>query len=536
MPTVSRAADLWRSLEPRAQITLAVCAVGVLFTAFTLYQLGQRPNWTTVASGMSAAEGADVAQALEGAGIRYELRDGGAIAVVEQGQETRARVQLAQKGLPNGGHVGYEIFDTKSFGATDFEQKVAYQRALEGEIARTIEGVDGVRSAEVQLVLPKSALFLDDGTQPTAAVLLEGGTGLERRAVAGIARLVSSSVEGLKPDEVTITDETGALLWPSAGATGGTDGAMTQLEAERAYASQVTAQLDALILSTLGPGKATARVSADLDLDKRQIDSVTYGQKPVPLQTQTDSEKLVGGQPSTGAGATGTDGATGTAGTGGVSGVAGNVPGLGATTGTAAGGTTTGGGSSNYTHDKDATSYGVDKRVESVTVAPGAVKRLSVALVVDKGVPEGDVKALQQSVASAAGIDPERGDIVTVARVAFADRPAAKPVAGSLLDGMGGPLGIARWAAIGIGSLVLLLLVRKGLKRREREPLSIEPTWLREVNEARPLAELEATMVDTPRVTDPAVHRRKQIDDQVEEIIRRQPETVAAQVNQWMKD
>lgn len=518
MSPVSRATDLWRSLEPRAQITLALCAVGVFATVYFLFQLGSRPDWTVVASGMSATEGGQVANSLEGAGIPYELREGGAVVAVEKGKETTARVTLAQDGLPNGGHVGYEIFDKKRLGATDFEQKVAYQRALEGEIGRTIEGVDGVRSASVQLVLPKQSLFLDEGSNASAAVLLDGGSTVGGAAIGGIARLVASSVEGLKPEDVTITDEGGSLLWPGELGGGGAGGASAQFEAERAYANQLTAQLDALIISTLGPGKASARVNADLDLDARQVESVTYGKTGVPLSSQKDVETLASGK--------------GTTTNGGEAGVASNVPGYSSRGGTTGATGATGG----YLHDTGTTEYGVDKKVESVTVAPGSVKRLSVALVVDKGVPESDVAALQQSLASAAGIDKKRGDVITVSKVAFAAPEETAPAAASMLAGMGGPLGIAKKAMIGIGAILLFLMIRKGLKRRETEGVALEPTWLREVTEARSLSELEATMIEAPKGQDPAGARTRQMGEQIEEIVRNQPEAIAAQVAQWMNE
>src|SRR3954451_17687847 len=245
MGSVARAAELWRSLELRAQIALAVSAIAVLGTGYFLFSLASKASYTVVASGLSATDGGDVANSLEGAGIAYRLSDGGATVSVSSSDATKARVKLAQDNLPSGGKEGFELFDKSSLGATDFEQKVKYQRAMEGEIGRTIESVDGVRSATVQLVLPKQSLFLDDGTKATAAVLLQSGGSLDAAAVAGIARLVSSSVEGLKTDDVTITDETGALLWPSSTSGGGTSA--SRLQAEQQYSNAVSAQIDSML-------------------------------------------------------------------------------------------------------------------------------------------------------------------------------------------------------------------------------------------------------------------------------------------------
>src|SRR5262245_47750791 len=395
MPSLARAAELWRSLELRAQVALVASAIAVLATGYFLFSLASKPSYTVVASGLSASEGGDVANSLESAGISYQLRDGGATVAVPSQDVTKARVQLAEDNLPNGGQPGFELFDSKSLGSTDFEQKVKYQRALEGEIARTIESVDGVRSAQVQLVLPKQSLFLDDGTSASAAVLLQSGGMLDGAAVSGIARLVSSSVEGLKTDDVTITDETGTLLWPTGASGAGTSA--SRLQAEQQYSNAVSAQINSMLTSTLGPNKAFARVHADLDLDQQTIESVTYGKRGTRLSNTTDVETL--------------DGKGGTAQTPATAGTTGNVG--------VAGATSTAGGRSKYSHRKGDTTFGVDKRVESKVVAPGAVQRLSIALVVDKRVPAAEVASLQKSVAALAGVDRKRGDTISVARVAF---------------------------------------------------------------------------------------------------------------------
>ncbi|MFN0154597.1 MAG: flagellar basal-body MS-ring/collar protein FliF, partial [Gaiella sp.] len=468
-----------------------------------------RPSWVTIASGMEASEGAQVAQTLEGAGVVYELRDGGTSVVVEKGAESRARVSLANEGLPRGGHVGFEIFDKKSLGATDFQQRVDYQRALEGEIARTIESVDGVQGAEVQLVLPEKSLFLDEGTKASAAVLVNGGTGLDGSAVGGIARLVSSSVEGLKTESVTITDETGNLLWPNGSGPGG-DSLTAQLEAEQRFSTQLSSQINALLASTLGAGKGQARVSADLDLDRKTVDAVTYGKTPIALNQRKDSETLA------------TEGSA----PNGPAGTAANTP--------TYAGNGAAGGKSQYEKTSDSTDFGVDKQVTTTVVAPGAVKRLNVALLVDKSVPAKTLEALQTSVAGMAGIDAKRGDTISVSQIEFA-KVEKEPVisAPGMLDQLGGPLGAARYVGVGLGTIIFLFVIRRGLKRREGEALGPEPTWLREITEAQSLGQLESSV---QRQLDPAVAKRDEFGNQVDEIVRRQPDQVAIQVKQWMNE
>lgn len=515
MPDAARFRDIWRGLEPRGQITLVVAALLVVVTAFTLFRIATRPSFTTLASGVQPAESGDMTEALDGAGIAYKLESGGTVIAVQKQDVDKARVTLATAGLPNGGHVGFELFDKKSLGATDFQQRVDYQRALEGEIARTIEQIDGVQGAEVQLVLPEESLFIDEGAKATAAVLLTSAS-LDAPMVRGIANLVSSSVKGLGSDRVTITDSAGSLLWPNGDSAGGGLTAGSKLQAEQLYSGQLAAQVNALLASTLGPGKAQARVNASLSLDQTEISRVTYGKKGVVLQAQVDEETL------------GTKGgATNKA----AAGVASNVPSY---AGTTAGSS---GGNSDYSKTSDSTTYGVDKTVEQTKIAPGAVKKLDVALLVDSSVPAAQLTALESAVASAVGLDKQRGDTLAVSQVAFAKPKAETPVSAGLPI-VGDPAALAKPVGLGLGALIFLFLMRRGLKRRETEGAAPEPTWLREIEAAMPLAQLEAGGGSSARrrELDPASERRDQTHTEVVDLANGQPEQVALQVAQWMKE
>jgi flagellar M-ring protein FliF len=504
---------LWSSLEPKSQLTIVGGALLVLVTVVFLFSLGGRTSYVTLASNLDPADAGEVTQALESAGIGYKLQDGGTAIAVESGAEARARVALAESGLPRGGHVGFELFDKGSLGATDFEQKVDYQRALEGEIGRTIEAIDGVRSARVQLVLPEESLFIDEGTKASASVLLDGGESLDASTVRGVAHLVASSVQGLEAAAVTITGADGVLLWPTDAAAGGPS-ATARLQAEQTYGSQLAAQLNSLLTSTLGPGKAQARVHAALKLDQTTIDKVTYARRGVPLKQSTKEETLD---------AEGTTAA-------GPAGAGSNIPSY---AGNAAGQ----GGSSEYRNRSDETEYGVDKTVESTVVTPGEVQKLDVALLVDKSVPPADVRAIEAAVRSTAGVDPERGDTLAVSRVTFAapeelDEPSgASPLAPITSD----PLGMLKYVGLGLAAAVFLFMMRRGIKRREGEAIAPEPTWLREIEAPTTLAELESGPVQPP-VLDEAARRQQALREQAEEIARNQPEQIAHQVTAWMKE
>jgi flagellar M-ring protein FliF len=322
--------------------------------------------------------------------------------------------------------------------------------------------------------------------------------------VRGIAQLVSSSVKQLKPANVSITDGSGQLLWPR-GENGAGGGGLSKQTAQTRYEAQLEAGLGALLTRTVGPGKAEVQVSADVIADEATKDELTYGDGS-PLKKTTESEKLKGG----------------TAGAGGASGTTGNIPSY--PQGAAAGAN----GGQNYDRKSDTTQFGVDKTVVRTKVAPGAVNKLNVALIVDKSVPKTEIPALETAVASAAGIDAARGDAISVSQIAFV-KPAKADAAG---PGGGGLMGYAKYAAGGLGLLAFLILSARHLRRREGETLMRQPQWLREIEAPTTLAELEQ-----PRKRSGLPERSEnQARDQIEELAERDPERVAQQIRTWMRD
>ncbi|MGH2970140.1 MAG: flagellar basal-body MS-ring/collar protein FliF [Solirubrobacteraceae bacterium] len=503
-------------LPARSKAVLAASALGVLLVAFFLLRLAGAPSYTLLTSGLDPAQTGKITAALDEQGIGYELRSNGTALAVDKAQTAKARVALAGEGVSvgaGGSDEGWKLFDDQKLGASEMQQRVTYQRALEGEVATTINGVSGVSGAQVQLVLPEDDLFADTATPATAAVMLGNPADtLESGAVQGIAQLVSSSVKGLKTDNVTITDSSGQLLWPQGDGAGGGGGAAggSKQAAEARFDRAMEANLNAMLAGTLGPDKARVQVNADLNVDQTTRDELTYAKRGVPLKTKTESEKLRGGSARAG----------GTAGSGA------NIPSY------SAGGGAGGGASSNYQRTTKDVEMAVDKRVSKTVVAPGAVTKLNVALLVDRSVPADVVASLEQSVAAAAGVDAERGDpAITVTQMPF-----AKPVvekAGPVPASMLGPI---KWAGLGLATLLFLFFTRRALKKREGEAVAA-PSWLTEVEEPVALADLEQrtrelgapTITLPPRVPDTSLR-------QLDQLMDREPERVAAQVKQWMSE
>src|SRR4051794_6376601 len=503
------------NMTPRGRLMAAGSILGVIVIAFLMMRMASAPSYSTVMAGVDPAQTGKITAALDAKGVKYEIQNNGTAIAVDKSQISDARIALAEKGLPQSTQPGMELFDKQKLGASDFQQQVTYQRALEGQLAQTIGQIDGVGGATVQLVLPQDQLFQDQQSAAKAAVLLSGqATSLNPGAVRGIAQLVSGSVKGLALNNVSITDSTGQLLWPNSagGATDGQMAATTKQAAEARYAQGEEANINAMLAQTLGPGKAQVQVNADLNMDQATSDTLVYGKKGVPLQSQKENETLAGG----GAGGGGTAGTPSN-----------TVPSYAGAAG---------GAGSNYKHTNGQTTWGVDKKVTHTKVAPGAVNRQSVAVMVDSSVPKAQLAAIQQAVQNAAGINTARGDKVSVSQVAFAKppAPAKTPITTSAL-------GIAKYVLAGLGLLAFLFFVTRPLRRREAETLMGEPVWLREIEAPTTIAELEAgggyrlgpgeaaAGGRTSRESNP-------IRGELEEMIDSEPERVAQQVRAWMNE
>lgn len=515
MPTsINSLRDSWRNIEPRGQLTLVISFLLIAVTGYFLWSYATKPSYTAAQTNLNPADTSRVTQALASAGITYKVVNGGTEVDVLSSQQSDAQVALASKGVGPGNHASLSDMSSLGLGATDFQQRVAFQRGLEGDIATQVEGIDGITAAQVQLVLPQDTLFQDQASAARASVLLTDNGALTASTVAGIAHMVSSSVQGLDPNDVTITDNLGQLLWPAGGAgAGGAVGATAKIAQQQSYDAQVAADINAMLARTLGPNKAEARVNAQLDLNQVTNDSVTYDGTSVPLVVQKDDEKLNGSG----------GGASGVAGTGG------NIPPIYQNGAGAAGGA-----GSNYTHQSGTTTYGANKTISHETVAPGAIQQQSVALLFDSSVKPPAITAIKNTVAGMVGLDPSRGDQITTASVPFTKVPDA---AAASQGPLGVPLSImdiVKYVVGGIGSAIFLFLVRKNLKRREGDARHPEPTWLREISGHTPIAALEPGMSD--RVPPELIQHRQTVQRAAEEIVHKQPEHVAMQVQQWMNE
>src|SRR3954465_8611837 len=237
---------LLANTTPKGKAVMAASVIGVMVLMIVMFKVASAPSYTTMLTGLDPAETGKITSALDASGVGYEIKNNGTALSVVKGQVAQARIALAEKGLPGKGQPGFELFDKQKLGASDFQQKVTYQRALEGQIASTIGQVQGVSGAQVSLVLPEDQLFSEDQSPATAAVLLNGpSSNLDPSAVRGIASLVSSSVKGLKPQNVSITASSGQLVWPTSEASAANGGVANKLTTQSRFNTSLQGSLDA---------------------------------------------------------------------------------------------------------------------------------------------------------------------------------------------------------------------------------------------------------------------------------------------------
>ncbi len=358
-------------------------------------------------SNLDLKEAGSITAALDQAGVKYEVKGDGSSILVPRDEVASTRLMLSGKGLPTSGSVGYEIFDeSNALGQTDFVQQLNQQRALEGELARTIRSLEGVTSVRVHLVLPKRALFEEEAEPPSASVTIGvGGREPSREQVRAIQNLVASAVPNLKPDRVTIVDQHAKTLSAEGGADVASDSRKS--EAEQRIAKTVRA----LVEGVVGPGKARVNVTADLDLARVTVQQETFDPDGQVIRSeQTVEESANETQPD------GLGGAT----------VAANIPGG---QGDLAGGAT----GSNSGRTESTTNYEISKTVRTEVQEPGQMKRLSVAVAVDGVTAPGangepgaytprsaeEMQRIEQLVRTAVGFNADRGDQVTVVNVRF---------------------------------------------------------------------------------------------------------------------
>lgn len=407
---------------------VALAAVVALIVGAVMWS--RTPDYRVLFSNLSERDAGSVITTLQQMNVSYKTEAGGTI-MVPSDKVYDLRFKLASQGLPKGDAVGFELMDSPKLGMTQFQEQVTYQRALEGELSRTIEAIDTVSSARVHLAIPKPSVFIRDQQKPSASVLVDlyAGRSLDRAQVSAIVHLVASSVPELDPKNVTVVDQAGNLLTSGGDLSTAQGLSSTQLDYLRDVEGYYARRIESIITPIVGPGNVKAEVQADLDFSEDESTSESYKPNPTPETQSIRSQQIM----------VDTSGGGGQA--GGVVGALSNQPpgpasapqnapagaNAGATPGTA-GAAAQGGGSGRR---NSVVNYELDKTIRHVREAVGRIKRLSVAVVVNYRSPDPTsqpgplspqlLEQVNNLVKDAVGFNQARGDTVNVVNAAFSE-------------------------------------------------------------------------------------------------------------------
>jgi flagellar M-ring protein FliF len=285
----------FRSLGASRIIAMGAVTIALIgFFAFLIMRV-TAPQMTTLFTDLTPEDSAAIMKDLERQSIPYEMRNEGAVLMVPKERVNRLRMKLAESGLPKGGGVGYEIFDkSDALGATSFIQNINHLRALEGELSRTIRALDRVQSARVHLVLPERPLFSREKAEPSASIVLKVRGSLDPAQVRAIRHLAASAVNGLKPQRVSIVDETGRLLADGNGDQ--TPGGVSADERKVSFEKRMRDQVESIVTSVVGPGRARVQLTADFDFNRITQTSDRFDpESRVVRSSQTREEIMAAG-------------------------------------------------------------------------------------------------------------------------------------------------------------------------------------------------------------------------------------------------
>ena len=410
---LSQVSDRFVALSQGQKVAAVVLATVTIGSILAMSFWIKTPDLQLLYANLSEQDASAIVDNLKSQNIPYELSNQGKTIRVPANQVHEIRLKMASEGLPEGSDVGLEIFDKTSLGMTDFIQKLNFQRALQGELSRTIKTLDAVDHARVHLVIPKQTLFIREKPKGKASVTIKtkAGKTLNEKQVQGIVHLVSSSVEGITADNVAVVDVKGNLLSGSQETNAGAARSSSNYQHKRRVEQELEKNILAMLEDALGQGMIIARVTADLDFEKNdQTEEIYDPDSAVVRSSQTASESVVGATP-----------------TGGIIGAQAQLP-----AGQNEGGTGTSGQPSKRDKNNQVQNFEINKITRVVSKPTGTIKKLSVAVMINGVIAENDageeeyqprtqedVDKYTQIVQSAVGYNQERGDQIKVENIQF---------------------------------------------------------------------------------------------------------------------
>jgi flagellar M-ring protein FliF len=526
---------------------LGVVLAGLL--ALTWLYVGRGQNYQVLFSNLSAEDAAAVTQHLKDDKVPYRLSADGKTVYVPDANVSDERVAIAGSGLIKGGSTGYELFDRTNFGMTEFQEKLDKTRAVEGELERTIDGLDPVESSRVNIATPDQSLYSSTQEPTTASIAIKTkpGQALDAGEVKGITMLVANAVDGLKPENVTIVNQDGQILLPGPGGETGDNSAQAsadalkltqeQLLAKERYESALQQSIQSMLDDTLGKHRAVARVSTKMNFDANSTDSKVYAPQGTVLSNQSERESYVGTQP--------------------VRNPAQGIPGTTSNIGTYQAQAQQANG--RYNRSKTTTNYDISEQNIKHIDAPGKVLQTSVAVLVDSnaqaanapGVPAlanaqqyqltpANVQQIRNVVIAAGDLNVAQGDQVSVEAIPF--NPSVENVnAPSAVTTT--ILGIPLWALIAVGGVALLAglgLVLARSRRGKFVPSAELPSFDTSLAEELPPFEEHPILEGAPGIAAPirsaADLTREQMIEYVTTVAQENPDSIAKLVKLWLAE
>ena len=419
MQIIQQAKEIWNRLPTAGRIATVGGVFVTLGLIGAIFYYGSQEDYGVLFSDLKPADAQTIVEKLKAENVPYNLSNNGTTVSVPSGRVSEIRLQMAGTGILSGGHVGFDLFDKTSFGATDFAQQVNYRRAIEGELAKTLEGMDEIKQARVHITPKKESVFSEkeEGAKASVMMRVRQGKELSNERTEAVVSLVSSSVEGLDPSNVSVMDTRGRLL--SDGRGGNKSGSFgdagafnAQLEAKRKYETETAARIISLIEPIAGDGRVRADVAADVDFSQVEQTEEKYNPQSQVIRSQSSLQE------------TKTQSASSPNSQ--VVGARSNDPTAQPNQPPNAQNTQSG----NDQRTNTATNYEIDKTVKKTIGGGGRVNRMTVSVLVDyKNVDNtpaarsGDeLQKIQQLVAAAVGTDETRGDSVVVQTLPF-DKP-----------------------------------------------------------------------------------------------------------------
>lgn len=516
----------WSELGLPQRITIGAAGAGVLLGVASLLYWAQKPDMKLLYGKLGEKEASEVVQVLEEQNIPFQIGSGGSSIYIPSKDVYRVRMDLASKGLPNTGGVGFEIFDRSNFGISDFVQRTNYTRALQGELAQTIEQMQGVKKARVMVVMPESRLLVrTTDSRPTASVFVDTGSAkLDSAAVNSIRSLVANSVEGLKLDDVAVVDNAGNVLSEDLKSDPQLGTASSIVKYRQQTEEYLAGKVETMLTKVLGPGNSVVRVSATINTDAATIAEEKFdpeGQVPRQETTiedsATTSEKAAQEPPGAG--------------------VAANVPQDQANEDQQAN------KSSSTVRSSRTQSYEINKTMTNIVKNPGSITRITASVfLATKSAESGEplprtpeqINSLRSMVINALGIAVPKGeDASNYVSIQEVDFPSSVSQPTAVTEQIGGYMELVRPIAALVIAAIVFAIFFIMLRRAKPEEISFELVDETPENNVAKAA-LPSGFEEDPNSFLPAAKNLKVSPELLNTLIRQKPENVGATLREWL--